>query len=144
MTGKINKKDVEVLSFIQARGGEVHASDLKQIEWLNSSGQTSYRLDKLDQVGALDATDGVVAGEYQERQAKLTETGAKVVEKYGDTSMSPEALESEIEKLREENEKLRRKQKEHEALFREIDRVMDSIGINMSMDKIRAEVDMDE
>lgn len=144
MTGKMNKKDLEVLSFIQARGGEVHASDLKQIEWLNSSSQTSYRLDKMDELGVLDATDGIVAGEYQERQAQITETGIKVVEKYGDTSMSPEELESEIEKLREENKKLRRKQREHEALFEEIDRIMDSLGINMSMDKIRAEVDMED
>ncbi|GAA0532538.1 hypothetical protein ABNG02_00890 [Halorubrum ejinorense] len=136
MTDSIEQRDREVLSVLVEQGGETTTSTLRdRILWMNQPSQSSYRLDKLDDMGLVSATSGVSDGSYVTRRVQLTDSGREFVDNHDIETGDPNC-EDRLNKLEAKNKSLQKQVAAQQAVIDEIERVFDDLGINMNVEKI--------
>lgn len=128
----LTNKDREVLAVLDEQGGQTTSSTLKnKIEWIEQSSQSSYRIDKLQDFGLVDATDGVVGAKATAREVTLTDKGRETIEKL-DIGPHQPTLERRVERLEAQNKKMENYINAQTKVLLEVERIFDDLGVEYS------------
>jgi hypothetical protein len=139
MTDSIEPRDREVLSVLVAHGGSATSSEIRdRLDWMDKSSQSSYRLDKLDNMGVLETTDGVVGREAVAREAELTDKGRNVVDELNITAKEP-SIEARLNKIEAKNKSLQKQNACQRAVLDEIERIFNDLGVEYDTTEIMKE-----
>lgn len=136
MTDSIEPRDREVLSVLDAYDGETTTSTLREnIEWMDQPSQSSYRVDKLVDMGIVSATSGVSDGSYVTRRVSLTDTGREYLDNHDIVTGEPD-LSHRLNRLEAKNKSLQKQVAAQQAVIEEVERIFDDLGVNMNVEQI--------
>jgi DNA-binding MarR family transcriptional regulator len=139
MTPELEPRDREVLSVLVAHGGETTTSSLRDhIEWMIQPSQSSYRVDKLSDLGLVSATSGVSDGSYVTRRVQLTDSGREYVDNHDIETGDPD-LSHRLDRLEAKNKSIQKQVAAQQAVIDEVERIFDDLGINMEVEQIMRE-----
>jgi hypothetical protein len=97
--------------------------------------QSSYRVDKLDDVGLVSATSGVQNGEYVTRRVSLTSSGREYIDTHDIETGVPD-IETRLNKIEAKNKSIQKQVATQQAVIEEVERIFDDLGVNMNVEQI--------
>jgi hypothetical protein len=132
----LEQRDREVLSVLVAHGGETTTSTLRDhIGWMDQPSQSSYRVDKLSDLGLVSATSGVSDGSYVTRRVRLEDGGRKYVDNHDIETGNPD-VSHRLDRLEAKNKSLQKQVAAQQAVIEEVERIFDDLGVNMNVEQI--------
>lgn len=131
----VEQRDEDVLAVL-ADTGETTTSTLRdRLDWMDTPAQSSYRIDKLEDLGLVETTDGVQNGQPVTRRVDITLDGLDYTDS-NDIEHERLSLEQRIERLEAEKDKMRRRMEAQQAVIDAYQTAFDSIGIEIEVEDI--------
>lgn len=135
----VEQRDEDVLAVL-ADTGETTTSTLRErISWMETPAQSSYRIDKLEDLGLVETTEGVQNGQPVTRKVDITIDGIVYVDTHN-IKHERLSLEQRVERLESEKKQMKRRMNAQQEVIDAYQTAFDTVGIEIDVKDIMLDV----